>query len=119
MRNRSALLSLSTLSGMLFQPPTVEAMDELQRLGFSEEQLAAALELVFQDRQRRPRLEDAIDLVMSGPEAPGVANRDTRVVVRELFANAKVSVLVAGYAVYQGQVCLSRPWPTEWRPCPA
>lgn len=42
-------------------------------------------------------------LVMSGPEAPGVANRDTRVVVRELFANAQVSVLVAGYAIYQGK----------------
>src|SRR5262249_9947266 len=58
---------------------------------------------VVQDRQRRPRLEDAIDLVMSGPEAPGVANRDTRVVVRELFVNAQDSVLVAGYAVYQGK----------------
>jgi phosphatidylserine/phosphatidylglycerophosphate/cardiolipin synthase-like enzyme len=40
---------------------------------------------------------------MSGPEAPGVANRDTRVVVRQLFANARTSVLVAGYAVYQGK----------------
>jgi phosphatidylserine/phosphatidylglycerophosphate/cardiolipin synthase-like enzyme len=81
----------------------ITAMDELQRLGFSEAQLATTLELVFQERQRRPRLEDAIDLVMSGPEAPGVANRDTRVVVREMFANAQSSVLVAGYAVYQGK----------------
>src|SRR5205823_14601491 len=69
----------------------------------SEDQIATALELVFQDRQRRPRLEDAIDLVTSGPEARGVTNRDTRVVVRELFANAQLSVLIAGYAVYQGQ----------------
>jgi len=37
------------------------------------------------------------------PEAPGVVNRDTSVVVRELFAGAEDSVLVAGYAVYQGQ----------------
>jgi hypothetical protein len=79
------------------------ALEEFRRLGFSEGQLAAALELVLQDRQRRPRFEDAIDLVMSGPEAPGIANRDTRVVVRELFAHAEVSVLVAGYAVYQGK----------------
>ncbi|HEY7326589.1 MAG TPA: DISARM system phospholipase D-like protein DrmC [Gemmataceae bacterium] len=82
---------------------TIQAMVEFQQLGFSEAQLAAALELVLQDRQRRPRLEDAIDLVMSGPEGQGVANRDTRVVVRELFANARKSVLVAGYAVYQGK----------------
>ena len=39
----------------------------------------------------------------TGPEAPGISNRDTSVVVRELFAHAQQSVLVAGYAVYQGQ----------------
>jgi phosphatidylserine/phosphatidylglycerophosphate/cardiolipin synthase-like enzyme len=91
------------LLGHPISSATIQALDELQQLGFSERQLAAALELVIQDRQRRPRLEDAIDLVMSGPEAPGVANRDTRVVVREMFANAQTSVLVAGYAVYQGK----------------
>jgi len=91
------------LVGHAISPDTIKAFEDLQRLGFSDEQLAAALELVLQDRRHRPRLEDAIDLVMSGPEAPGVANRDTRVVVRELFANAQVSVLVAGYAVYQGR----------------
>lgn len=82
---------------------SIEALEELHKTGFSEVQIAAALDLVQQDRQRRPRLEDAIDLVTSGPEARGVTNRDTRVVVRELFANASQSVLVAGYAVYQGQ----------------
>ena len=82
---------------------SVEALEELRQLGFSEDQIATALELVLQDRQRRPRMEDAIDLVTSGPEARGVTNRDTRVVVRELFANAQFSVLIAGYAVYQGQ----------------
>ncbi len=82
---------------------SVEALEELRQLGFSEDQIATALEMVLQDRQRRPRMEDAIDLVTSGPEARGVTNRDTRVVVRELFANAQFSVLIAGYAVYQGQ----------------
>jgi phosphatidylserine/phosphatidylglycerophosphate/cardiolipin synthase-like enzyme len=33
----------------------------------------------------------------------GVTNRDTGVVVRECFACAQRSVLVAGYAVYQGR----------------
>ncbi len=48
-------------------------------------------------------MEDVLELVTTGPEVPGIANRDTSVVVRELFANARDSVLVAGYAVYQGQ----------------
>lgn len=72
-------------------------------LGFSPEVLATTLELLATDRNRRPTVEDVIDVVTTGPEASGVTNRDTSVVVRELFANARRSVLVAGYAIYQGQ----------------
>jgi phosphatidylserine/phosphatidylglycerophosphate/cardiolipin synthase-like enzyme len=71
--------------------------------GFGPEQVALTLELIRTDRQARPRVEDMLELVTTGPEVPGIANRDTSVVVRELFANARESVLVAGYAVYQGQ----------------
>jgi len=42
-------------------------------------------------------------LVTTGPEAGGVTNRNTAVVVGDLFRNAQTSVLVAGYAIYQGQ----------------
>jgi phosphatidylserine/phosphatidylglycerophosphate/cardiolipin synthase-like enzyme len=96
-------IALERLLGHVVSPQSIETLEQFQRMGFSEEQMALALDLVLQDRQRRPRLEDAIDLVVSGPEARGVTNRDTRVVARELFANAELSVLVAGYAVYQGQ----------------
>jgi len=79
---------------------------ELQQFsgqGFSAQQLAMVLETLGLDRAQRSRADDAIDLVVTGPESPGIANRDTSVVVRELFAGAEASVLVAGYAVYQGQ----------------
>ncbi len=66
--------------------------------------LARCLETICQDRTQRPVADDLIDLVWTGPEVPGIRNRDTSVVVRELFQNAKESVLVAGYAVYQGHV---------------
>lgn len=39
----------------------------------------------------------------SGPDTPGVASRDTAVVVRHLFQSARRSVLVASFAVYQGE----------------
>lgn len=65
--------------------------------------IAFMLELLAKDRRNRPKVEDVIDLVTTGPEASGVTNRDTSVVVRELFAGAKSTVLIAGYAVYQGQ----------------
>jgi phosphatidylserine/phosphatidylglycerophosphate/cardiolipin synthase-like enzyme len=87
-------------------PYVSEVAIGLQRLadqGFSSFQIATTMELMVKARSQRPLAEDLIDLVTTGPEAPGVSNRDTGVVVRELFAHAQQSVLVAGYAVYQGQ----------------
>jgi hypothetical protein len=72
--------------------------------GFQTAHLIRLLEALAEDRAARPsRPEDALDLVTSGPEAPGVAIRDTAVVIRELFATARQSVLVVGYAVHQGR----------------
>lgn len=79
------------------------SLQELSNLGFDEVQVAATLEMLLVDRSQGRKGEPPIDLVTSGPEAPGIANRDTAVVVRELFAHAQKSVLVVGYAVYQGQ----------------
>jgi hypothetical protein len=78
-------------------------LSRLETLGFGAEQIAVSLELVLHDRQADRAAEVPIELVTSGPEAPGITNRDTSVVVRELFAHARISVLVVGYAVYQGQ----------------
>lgn len=78
------------------------SLQELESLSFNEQQIAATLEMLTHDRSNGRKGEPPIDLVTSGPEAPGIANRDTAVVVRELFAHAKKSVLVVGYAIYQG-----------------
>lgn len=80
-----------------------EALTQLDAQGFSPEQIATVLGLIELDRTNGLNSELPIDLVTSGPEAPGITNRDTSVVIRELFAHAKKSVLVVGYAVYQGQ----------------
>jgi len=89
-------------------PPTLsivvrDALVQLDAQGFSPGQIAIVLELIELDRTSGRDSELPIDLVTSGPEAPGITNRDTSVVVRELFAHAKHSVMVVGYAVYQGQ----------------
>jgi hypothetical protein len=68
----------------------------------SPQQIAAVLGLLIRDRAQRPLPEGLVDLVNTGPDVVGF-NRDTGVVVRELFANATKSVLIAGYAIYQGQ----------------
>jgi phosphatidylserine/phosphatidylglycerophosphate/cardiolipin synthase-like enzyme len=70
--------------------------------GMESRHLAGCLEILCQDRGQRPVAEDLIDLVWTGPEAPGIVNRHTSVVVREMFQCARESVIVAGYAMYQG-----------------
>jgi phosphatidylserine/phosphatidylglycerophosphate/cardiolipin synthase-like enzyme len=75
----------------------------LHEQGFNAGQIAVLLEALSKDRLQRPRPEDMFDLVTTGPKGGATTNRDTSVVVRELFANAEESVLVAGYAIYQGQ----------------
>ena len=79
------------------------SLQELSAVGMPATAIARTLELLAAALAERPRLEDIVDLVTTGPEVGGVANRETAVVVSDLFRRAEQTVLVAGYAVYQGQ----------------
>jgi phosphatidylserine/phosphatidylglycerophosphate/cardiolipin synthase-like enzyme len=83
--------------------PVAAELAELAITGMQPRHLAMMLRLVGEERRERQRAEDSVELVWSGPEAPGAATRDTAVVIRDLFASAKRSVLVACFAVYQGR----------------
>jgi phosphatidylserine/phosphatidylglycerophosphate/cardiolipin synthase-like enzyme len=78
-------------------------LNSLTSLGFNGTQIAHVLDVLVKDRRQHECIDELVDFVTTGPEAGAVSNRDTSVVVRELFAKANTSVLVAGYAVYQGQ----------------
>jgi phosphatidylserine/phosphatidylglycerophosphate/cardiolipin synthase-like enzyme len=69
----------------------------------SAARVADTLELLASAVNGIPRVEEMVDVVTSGPQAPGISNRDTSVVVGDLFRNAEYSILIAGYAVHQGQ----------------
>lgn len=87
------------------QNPELVAL-EMQALvdeGLQIDHLALFLETLAEDRKNKAVMRDEVDLVWTGPEAPGVVSRDTGVVVRELFMTARDYVLVAGYAVHQGR----------------
>ena len=81
---------------------TANALVKMADQGFTPEQIALTFEVLRIDRAGRPAIDEILELVTTGPEIEGIANRDTSVVVRDLFANATQSVLIAGYAVYQG-----------------
>lgn len=83
-----------------------EVADELKQLddeGWSTQHLVRLLETLIRDRASRPDVTPTIELVSTGPTADSTPTRQTAVVVRELFASARESVLVVGYAVNQGR----------------
>lgn len=85
-------------------PDVFRGLQNLSVQSFSDDQILTCIKLLKSDREKRGlSIADAVTLVWTGPEAPGVVNRDTKVVVQELFSKAKESVLVAGFAVYQGR----------------
>lgn len=79
---------------------------ELTRLGeagFSAAQLAITMRLLAEEAAEEASAARRVELVWSGPEETGTASRDTGVVLREMFARAERTVVVAGFAVYQGK----------------
>jgi len=75
----------------------------LEAQGFTSNQAALLFETILRDRQQRKVTENAFDLVVTSPKSSGILIRNTGTVVRELFEQAEHTVLVAGYAVYQGR----------------
>ena len=79
------------------------SLGEMSDSGMPAAGIAYTLELLAETIADRPKIEDLVQVVATGPEVSGVANRDTSVVVSDLFSRAEQSVVVIGYAVYQGQ----------------
>ncbi len=92
----------------ILQPSKCESVyEELKRLtvlGFQPAQIATMLRVVIAEREAAQESADRFELVWTGPETEGSHSRDTGVVVRELFSSARRSVLVSGFAVFQGKL---------------
>jgi hypothetical protein len=96
-----------------FCPPAhasrmVGRLQQLHDEGMQPQHLALLAETIVRTRARSQQQTDLVDLVWTGPETRGVTNRDTGVVVRDLFGSAETEVLVAGFAVYQGRSVFRR-----------
>jgi hypothetical protein len=78
-------------------------LQEICNTGTTTAGLAEALELLAEGRSQRPALEDLVHVVATGPRGAGGFQRETAVVVEELFRSATKNVVVAGYSVAQGR----------------
>ncbi len=81
------------------QVPVVHReLTELAAKGFQPQQVAILLHEIAAERQDHQRQDDRLELVWSGPPAPGPDLRDTAAVVRGLCRAATRNVLVANFA---------------------
>lgn len=79
------------------------ALQGMASAGTNRDGIVATVELLAAARAQQPSIDEVIELVTTGPEVGACANRDTQVVVQDLFRNAERSVLVAGYELYQAE----------------
>lgn len=103
LRSPYSSLSLKRIVSTAASEPAANGLNELVGLGVPPAALANVIDLVVAGRTDQVTADNLIDLVTSGPEGPTSVNRDTAVVVRDLFAYAERSVWIAGYAVHRGK----------------
>ncbi|MDF1665404.1 MAG: DISARM system phospholipase D-like protein DrmC [Planctomycetota bacterium] len=81
----------------------ISEMESMNSASLSSSQLAKFLELLAEEREASQLHTDRLSLVWSGPNPGHSLSRDTSVVVKELFNEAKKSLLIASYAIDQGE----------------
>ena len=99
-------VSSLTLSQLIPQEqlhPILEELRGLHQAGMTPAVLICLIDILLEQREKLRSETGRLELVMTGPEPPGSMIRDTAVVVRQMFLNAKRSICICGFAVYQGK----------------
>jgi len=81
-------------------------ISSLEGDSFSPGQIAYLLRAIVAGRHRDRLLIP--DLVVSGPDVPGVPTSDTYAVVQSLFQEAQNEIILAGYAFHNGKLLFER-----------
>ncbi len=82
------------------------ALQTLSASGFTPPQLAVLVQAIVDARGSQPDATSLFDLVLSGPDLPGVPTADTAAVVHTLITQAQSEVLLVGYAIHNGRELL-------------
>lgn len=84
------------------------ALQGLQGQGMSPAQVALMLDTIAEARERAVQPHLLFDLVLSGPEVPGVPTVDTAATLQTLIENAHTEILLVGYTVHNGKKLFKR-----------
>lgn len=85
-----------------------ENLEELKRQGMSRGHIALMLEAIAETRERAADPQLLFELVLSGPEVPGVPTADTAATLQTLIENAQTEILLVGYTVHNGKKLFKR-----------
>ena len=80
-----------------------ETLRTLAAAGMTPRQMAVVVRGIAEAHEHVPKPSSLFDLVLSGPDLPGVPMADTAAVVHTMISQACREVLLVGYAVYNGR----------------
>jgi hypothetical protein len=106
---REGALSAGISSHVLRQVAGLQAaavaidLEKLMADGWSTRQLALLAEAISKAKESNQQPSGLLDLVLSGPDIPGVPTSDTAAVVRSMIESATTEILLVGYAVHNGK----------------
>lgn len=80
-----------------------ETLRSLAAAGMTPRQMAVVVRGIAEAHENVPKPSSLFDLVLSGPDLPGVPMADTAAVVHTMISQAAREVVLVGYAVYNGR----------------
>ena len=84
-------------------PAVAAVLREFIADGYLPKHLATVVAGIAAAADRTPKPTSLFDLVLSGPDLPGVPTADTAAVMRTLVSQASSEVILVGYAVHDGR----------------
>ncbi len=94
---------IQQVAGASFAGKLAECIEKLVSQGWTNAQIAGLATAIRESREQAANPEQLFDVVLTGPDVPGVPTRDTAAVFHTLVEEAQNEVLLAGYAIYGGK----------------
>jgi len=96
------------IAGASVTPDLVQCLSQLIAKGWSPIQVGCVADAIAAARGEASNLELQFDLVLSGPDIPGIPTRDTAAVMHSLIEEAQQEVLLVGYAIHNARSLFER-----------
>lgn len=92
--------ALQQIAGPVIGDELKQCIASLMERGWKAQQLAEVASAIADGRRTTSSADELFDLVLSGPDVPGIATRDTGAMMHALLAEARQEVLLVGYAIH-------------------